>query len=147
MKSIAKRLWPLALVLPALLIAVTIVRHRLARREQKKRQAVYELTLRSYQEALKPGMTRKEVEDYLRAKNANIRQMCCINPLEDATRSSWDDLVKIGREDVPWFCSENNVYVAFQFADHEHRHDYEIRDSDLDTLRAVTIYRQLEGCL
>ena len=147
MKSIAKRLWPLALVLPALLIAVTIVRHRLARREQKKRQAVYELTLRSYQEALKPGMTRKEVEDYLRAKNANIRQMCCVNPRESPNRSSLDDLVKIGQEEIPFVCTENNVYVAFQFADHEHRHDYEIRDSDLDTLRAVTIYRQLEGCL
>jgi len=73
--------------------------------------------------------------------------MCCVNPRESPNRSSLDDLVKIGQEEIPFVCTENNVYVAFQFADHEHRHDYEIRDSDLDTLRAVTIYRQLEGCL
>jgi hypothetical protein len=27
-----------------------------------------------------------------------------------------DDLAKIGEEAVPWFCSENYVYVAFQFS-------------------------------
>ena len=147
MKAVAKRWWVVAALLLALLAAAVGARHRSEARAQRKRQAGYELALRSYQQALKPGMTRKEVEGYLRANNTKVRQMCCINPLEGATRSSLDDLVKIGEEEVPFVCTENNVYIALQFADHEHRQDYEMRDSDLDTLRAVTIHHQLEGCL
>jgi hypothetical protein len=38
----------------------------LEKRAQEKREVAYESALRSYSEALRPGMTRKEVEDYLR---------------------------------------------------------------------------------
>jgi hypothetical protein len=43
--------------------------------------------------------------------------MCCVDAMELSTRHSWDDLTKIGEENAPWFCGENNVYLAFQFTD------------------------------
>ena len=86
------------------------------------------------------------MEDYLRAKNIAFQQMCCVDSSELATRASWDDLVKVGTEPAPWFCSENNVYVAFQFTDHAQRKGVPKADN-LDSLKAVTIYRWLEGCL
>ncbi len=61
-----------------------------------------------------------------------------------STRHSWDDLIKIGEEDVPLFCRQNNVYVAFLFTDYDKS---ERQDNDLDTLKNVTIYHELEGCL
>jgi hypothetical protein len=147
MKGIAKRFWPPLLIVFVLATIGVGVWHYSQRQAQKKRQAGYQLAVRSYSRALKPGMTRKEVENYLRTKNEAFQQTCCVDPKETRVRSSWDDLLKIGEEDTPWYCSENNVYVAFQFADHERRHDYAIRDDDLDTLRAVTLYQTLEGCL
>jgi hypothetical protein len=56
-------------------------------------------------------MSRKKVEDYLRSKNSEFRQQCCIGSGD----STPDDLTKIGREDGPWYCSRTNVYVAFKF--------------------------------
>lgn len=108
------------------------------KRAQMKREAAYESILRSYTQVLKPGMTREEVEDYLRAKRVDFQQTCCF------LGKSWADLVKIGQEDHPWFCSEHDVYVAFQFANEQHP---ERLANKLDTLKAVTVYDQLGGCL
>lgn len=122
-------------------------RYRRQKQAQERRQAGYESVLLSYSQVLKPGMTRKQVEDYLQAQKVKYRQMCCVDFTESANRSSLDDLVKIAEEEVPFVCTENNVYVAFQFTDYQHRRDYEIHDNPLDVLRAVTIHHQLEGCL
>jgi len=57
-------------------------------------------------------MTRKQVEDYLSARNLSFRQMCCVSVKEFSRGvydNAYDDLVKIAQEEVPWFCSENNV--------------------------------------
>jgi hypothetical protein len=91
-------------------------------------------------------MKRKEVEDYLRTKKVEFRQMCCVDSSELSRRHSWDDLTKIGEEDAPWFCGEINVYVAFQFTDHG-KQEPGWRADDRDTLRAVTVYQWAEGCL
>jgi len=123
------------------------MRYRLKlKQEQEKREAAYQLVLDSYGQIFNAGMTRKEVEDHLRAKSIEFRQMCCVDTKESSTRRSWDDLTKIGEEEVPWVCSENNVYVAFQFADHD-EHGARWQADDLDTLKALTIYHQLEGCV
>ncbi len=59
-----------------------------------------------------------------------------------------DDLVKIGEEEHPWFCSEHFVYVAFQFVDHvQVEKAFSFNDDDSDTLKALSIYHQLGGCL
>lgn len=141
--------WPLKLIFVALALSIVGAGtwYGLKARAQRKREAAYEATLRSYDHMLKPGMTRKEVEDYLRGKNAPIEQMCCVEVERLSQRASWDDLVKIGQEKPPWFCSENYVYIAFQFLDHNPPTGIAQTADDLDTLKSVTIYRQLGGCL
>ena len=108
---------------------------------KQKREAAYQTALQSYTEALKPGMTRMDVEDYLRAKGASFHQMCC-----SLERTAFADLVKIGQEKHPWYCSEHNVYIAFQFTAIE-AHDVVVRINDSDVLKRITIFHQLEGCL
>ncbi len=137
---------PISVVLALALFALG-TRYELNKQAQKRREAVYQTTLRSYSEILKPGMGRKEVESYLRARNTMFTQMCCVDAETLSERSSWDDLVKIGKEAAPWFCSENNVYIAFQFTDHERKREPGWTANDLDTLKSVTVYRWLEGCL
>ena len=107
----------------------------------QKREAAYQKTLQVYTEALKPGMTRTDVEDYLRAKGASFHQMCC-----SLEWSAFADLVKIGQEKHPWYCSEHNVYIAFLFTAIE-AHDVVVRINDSDVLKQITIFHQLEGCL
>ncbi len=85
-------------------------------------------------------MTRKEVEDYFQAKSIKFGQFCCVDE-----RSTYADLVKIGKEGHPWYCEEHNVYVAFQFAALE-PHD-RVVTHDSDTLKRITIFHQLWGCL
>lgn len=124
------------------------IQYRLNKMAQKWREATYHSELQSYSRALKPGTKRKEVEDYLRAKSADFSQMCCVEASESAKRHTWDDLVKIGEQEHPWFCSEHFVYVAFRFADHvQIENGYSIKDDDSDTLKTVSIYHQLGGCL
>src|SRR6266849_9296601 len=108
--------------------------------KQQKRQAAYQSKLQSYAEALKPGMTRKNLEDYLREKGVAFGQLCCIDE-----PSAYADLVKIGKERHPWYCEEHNVYIAFQFAAVEPRNGWEAIDSDI--LKRITIFHKLEGCL
>ena len=91
-------------------------------------------------------MTRKEVEDHLRARNVKFRQMCCVEEDKRFSTNVYDDLVKIGQEDAPWVCSEKNVYVAFQFIG-PHQDGLGPAADASDRLRAISIYRWLEGCL
>jgi hypothetical protein len=134
----------------AILVVVALlgigVWHILGKRAQQRREVAYQSALRAYSAVLRPGMTRKEVEDYLRARNIGFQQMCCVDTSQDFSKSVYDDLTKIGKEDAPWFCSEKNVYVAFQFT----RPTWKAGEADAedsDRLRAVTIHRWLEGCL
>jgi hypothetical protein len=121
------------------------VRCELKERARERRELAYQLTLRSYSQVLKPGMTRKEVEDYLRANKLEFRQTCCLD-MKEYKKGSWDDLVKIGDEDAPWFCNNLYVYVGFQFTGHE-PFDGMWRADDFDKLTAVTLYRQYDKCL
>ncbi|HYB60578.1 MAG TPA: hypothetical protein VEH50_03775 [Methylomirabilota bacterium] len=93
-------------------------------------------------------MTRKEVEDYLKARNVNFEQMCCVDFAHASVQIPLDDLTKIGEEDHPWYCSENDVYVAFQFTSHPGREaEAGFKAANSDTLKAVSIYHWLQGCL
>jgi len=120
-------------------------KHVLEKRAQQKREVAYKAALRSYSEVLRPGVTRNEVESYLRAENVRFGQMCCVDPT-DLSKGVYDDLTKIGQEDAPWFCSEMNIYVAFQFTGPD-RHAVGWTADASDTLKSVTIYRRLESCL
>src|SRR5260370_36476145 len=62
-----------------------------AQSAMEKREAAYQTKLQSYSDVLKPGMTRKNVEDYLREKGVAFGQLCCIDE-----KSAFADLVYIG---------------------------------------------------
>jgi hypothetical protein len=109
--------------------------------KEQKREAVYQAAVQSYSEVLKPGMTRKDVENYLRAKGTPYVTTCCV-----VERSASTVLVRIGKEKHPWYCSEHVVYIAFVLIDEPHS---EARNSNRpsDVLKSITVYHQLEGCL
>jgi len=113
-----------------------------AARFAAQRDAFYQTTLRSYAEALRLGMTRKDVEAYLRGKSKPFQRMCC---MERSAKSAYDDLTKIGEESHPWFCSAHNVYIGFEFVSAQSHTLPEAHESD--TLTKVMVYHWLEGCL
>jgi hypothetical protein len=139
------RLLPIFLLLFVIALVAFIFHREKERQAQVKREITYQATLRSYQEFLKPGMTRKEIEEQLQERNMPFRQMCCADLKELTTRRSWDDLMKIAQEDPPFACGEKNVYVAVQFADHDPSESG--KSNDLDIVKAVTLHHQLEQCL
>ena len=60
---------------------------------------------------LKPGLSRRQVKDYLQAHATVFGERCCYEE-----RDAFAVIVKVGEEDVPWYCSEWPDYVAFEFA-------------------------------
>ena len=120
----------------------------LEKRSEQKRAILYQNALHSYSERFRAGVRRKEVEDYLRAQNTPFRQMCCV---QDNKKWILDDLTRIGHEPAPWYCSENNIYIAFQFRGPEGYPAGPIQSGpkaeDSDTLTRVTLFPWLEGCL
>jgi hypothetical protein len=117
-----------------LLLACAAFSNAWGQSAKQKREAVYQAALQSYSDALKPGMTRKNVEDYFRSKGIAFQQLCCI-----FKESAFADLVKIGKEKHPWYCSEHNVYVAFRFT--------AVKPDESETLKTITVFHRLEGCL
>jgi len=105
-----------------------------------KREQGYHATLRSYSAELKPGMSRKQVEDYLEVKGVSFGQSCCINE-----RSAFDDVVRIGEEKVyvP-VCSREQVLLAFEFAAKEPQRWPKSYPSD--ELKRIVLWRPAE-CL
>lgn len=102
--------------------------------EEQKRVAFYNSALSSYSKDLETGITRSHVEHYLGAKAI---------PYE---KSAEADLVEIGQKPAPWFCSEVNVYVAFDFeAVEPHNRAWEPYRTDV--LKRIHIYSRPGGCL
>jgi hypothetical protein len=129
----------------ALFLAVAVVPSAQPRESKKKRDAVYEATVQAYSQKLKPGMTRAEVETYLRKQGTKFGQMCCVEK-----NSYWDDLVKIGEEGHPWYCSEHYVYVAFLFITNQPNEPWKAerwKPYDTDVLKEIRRYDMLGGCL
>src|ERR1700722_4231877 len=97
----------------------------------------------SYSQVLKPGMTRKEVEDYLRANKVQFGQGCCAVPNE----RSLDDLIEIGTRHFPVPCGDSTYYVAFIFDYHtQHPPVRLLPADDLDTLRSITTFHWVDDC-
>ena len=121
------------------------VRHEWKEQAREKRAVGYQSALHSYAQILKPGMARKQLEDYLRTKNTQFSQMWCIDTSQ--LRSGvWDDLTKVGEEDAPWYCSRHSLYIAFQF-NGQKRDDGTWKADPSDTLKNIKVYHQLETCL
>lgn len=138
-----KRWLALLVLLLALSVCLFSIRYVSKTRAQRRRALAYEATLRSYSKALKPGMPRKDVEDYLKANNVSFYHMCCVR----ATGSSdgaYDDIAKVGHEDAPWYCSQNNIYIAFLFIGPKR---VATTADPSDRLTSIELYPHLEGCL
>jgi hypothetical protein len=99
---------------------------------------------RSYSQVLKPGMTRKDVEDYFRANKVQFFQGCCA---ESSIGHSLDDYVEIGTQHFPVPCGDTSYYVAFTFNDQtQHRPTWVLQAYDLDTLRSITTFHWVDDC-
>jgi K+-sensing histidine kinase KdpD len=146
------RLFKLLLIIAAIalvLISWGITQHVREQHKAAEREAYYQTVLAKYTSDLKPGMSREEVEQRLQANGKRFSQMCCVANFRgehtNLVGSSWDDLVKIGEEMAPWFCSENNVWVAFEFNPKSQSERPETNSSDI--LKRVSVFHQLEDCL
>ena len=56
------------------------------------------------------------------------------------------DLVKLGEQPAPWYRSELEVYVAFQFTSASPQNPLPIA-ADQDVRQKISPYRKLGGCL
>jgi hypothetical protein len=100
--------------------------------------------LLSYSQVLKPGMTRKDVEDYFRANNIQFGQMCCV---ESELKHSYDDVIKIGTQHIPVPCGDTSYFVAFIFSDQTQHPPVGFQHAeDLDTLRLITSFHWVDDC-
>lgn len=95
----------IALVMALSALAVWSSVRAMGRRE---REIGYEVALRKYSETVHPGITRKELEDYLRPRNTNFSWM--FTAFGGRTTTQYAALVKIGEETAPWYCSEEYVW-------------------------------------
>ena len=103
---------------------------------QAKREATYQATLRSYSQILRPGMKRKEVEDYLRSNKIEFLKL------------SLDDITQIGQdESTTWFCGKSDVFVKFQFIAFARNAGQPDEANELDTLDEIKIFRMPGACL
>jgi len=143
------RRWHLYLATSIIALVVALgVWHVREERAQQRREFAYRKSLRSYSEVLRTGTTRKQVENYFSSRNIPFRQLCCVSVKEfskGVDDYAYDDLVKIGQEDVPWVCRANNVYIAFQFFGSGRDSSATARPAD--TLKDISIYHHLDGCM
>lgn len=133
--------WRRLLILASALVIFSVggcQRHNVKSRNE--REANYQHSLKSYSEALPVGVTRKTVEEYLRAHSVHWQQGFGPGSLD--SESYW---VRIGQDPAPWYCSAEGVYITFQFAAAEKHGRYDTRDSDV--LKQVQLQRWGEGCL
>jgi hypothetical protein len=111
-----------------------------AQSRKQKREAGYQAVLHSYADMVKVGATRKEVEELLKSRNSSFVRLCCV---EEGT--TFSDLIQIGKEKHPWYCSEHAVYIAIEFVTIDR--DVPTKINETDVVQKVTIWHHLEGCL
>ena len=129
---------PLALFIIAVVLGTLVfvgIRYFGKVREAAKQEKVCQSTLQSYRQILKPGMTRNEVEEYLRSKNIEF------------LRLQGDDISKIGEDDsLIWFCGRPDVFLQFQFTASP-QEDSQMDGNGGDKLNDIEIIRKGSGCV
>jgi len=130
-------------------ISLWLAQHVRGKREAMRREGGYQTVLAQYAVELRPGMTRDQVERYFQTNGKRFKQMCCVAISKGKhvsfDRAGCDDLVKIGEESAPWGCSENNVYIAFEF--NPKSLDEVSSTNGSDILKMVSVFHQLEDCM
>lgn len=136
-------------VVAVIAISLWLLHHMRDRRESAKRESGYQTLLAQYATEFKPGMTREQVEQHLQTSGRRFRQMCCVALYSGKhvtfDREGYDDLVKITEESAPWFCTENNVYIAFEFYPMSPAEHSGTNGSDI--LKRTSVSHQLEDCM
>src|SRR5437879_10472041 len=110
-------IWLLVILIPVMVLVAA------ARDSEKKRaaarEASYQRALAVYTDALKPGMNRRQVEEYLENKGVSFNRIYAVQ--QQAT--TYDDITKLGEENSPErYCSRLDIFVAFEF------YAFEMRD-------------------
>jgi hypothetical protein len=129
-------LWVIAL--SVVVLSAIAVHHVLSARSKKRRAANYQSALLMYSQNLAQGLTRKDVENYLRMNRTGFVQRCC-----GEEKGSFSDLVKVGEEPAPWYCSSWPVFVALVFS----RTEALQLPADSDVLKKIELVSNGEGCL
>lgn len=107
--------------------------------ERHRREETYQSVLASYQGALASGLLREQVENYLHSTAIHFERLCCSDPEYSAS-----DLVEVGKEPSPWYCSRSIVYVEFHFSTGSNN---SLRFDPSDRLKKIGLYRRMEDCL
>jgi hypothetical protein len=97
--------WRSALLLLVIAFCAVLIRSIWKYRAAQQREIAYQSALATYAKRFGPGDNRKTVEDYLKGKRIEFGQMCCVERRESHT--AYADLIRMGQEDAPWYCSEN----------------------------------------
>jgi hypothetical protein len=105
---------------------------------ERKRDFGYLSALQHYRSDLHSAATRGDVESYLQSRRIQFGPLRCVD--DEPNGSS--DFVLIGTEDAPSYCSENNVYIAFQFDTYPSG-----SRANSDRLKGITIDHKLDDCL
>ena len=131
------------LLVAALVVLVAssayLIRARNQSKAEKTREAYYESKLAWYNAQFKIGLTRGQIEAELMAKRIPFKRICCLHPHDRVLT----DLVKIGKEKGPWYCSGTLINVAFEF----HADEDPLKSDETDVLDKVSIFQQADGCL
>lgn len=134
------RRWRVAVVVVVLIVAVVAAFQWYSRRAQRKRDAQYQSALFSYSHQFPLGASREVVESYLRARGIAIQQQSGETDFDAMT-----DLIVIGHDPVPWYCSSSPVYIEFHF--HARQQDHQFKADSSDILKNVRLDSRGEGCL
>lgn len=106
----------------------------------------YSSALSPYLRDLKPGASRKEVEDYLRARNIEFAHGCCAassrnsHPPVDADVDS----ITLREEKRPWPCGTADVYIAFEFKRLPQHNGPRFAPDDTDILEGIHILKSYD---
>jgi len=142
--SFAVLIFLLATVVASCAFAGFFLYDKIQQRYERRREVEYPKIVASYSDVLRPGADRNRVEAYIRSRQQDFQQMCCVA----APRFAWADLIKIGERTAPdakWPCTRMNIYVAFEFEPVKPRPS--IQSDGTDRLVRVSLFEQPQACL
>ena len=136
---VSMKRWRVIFVVVLAALVVGGIYRAAQQKAQQQREATYQQKLRSYADALRKGMSRRDVELYLRSRSILYSQ------IGTGDQKAATLITKIGEEAAPWYCSERNIYVAMEFTPVRQHDPWDGDDSDI--LSDVRISRWDQSCL
>ena len=132
------RRWLLGTIVLIILAASAFVAHVRRDTARRKREADFQALLAEHLRNLRPGMMkRRGAEQYLQDKHLPFEQE------SSGGTNGVADLIRIPREDHPWYCSAWLVSVEAEFL----RADPSPGPHDSDVLQSIRVTSKGDGCL